>query len=98
MKSSPWFGVNLDGGNFRTDDPYRDLAKIAPYAINAQIKVAIQRNNRKTKKEEADIPRIIKIMKDANYRGYIVLEYEENDDPRKAIPGYIKKLRDAIHG
>ncbi len=98
VKSSPWFGVNLDGGNFRTDDPYRDLAKIAPYAINAQIKVVIQRGGRKAKKEEADLPRIIKIMKDANYRGYIVLEYEENDDPKKSIPGYIKKLRDAIHG
>ncbi|VAX42257.1 FIG00908879: hypothetical protein [hydrothermal vent metagenome] len=97
VKPSPWFGVNLDGGNFRTDDPYRDLEKIAPYAINMQVKVAIQRGSRKGKKEEVDIPRLIKIMKDAHYRGYIVLEYEENEEPKKKIPKYIKQLRDAIH-
>src|SRR4029077_6503760 len=38
VNESPWFGVNLDGGNFRTPDPYSDLAKIAPYAINVQLK------------------------------------------------------------
>ena len=34
---SPWLGINFDSGNFRTDDPYRDLEKIAPYAVTAQI-------------------------------------------------------------
>ena len=36
---SPWFGVNLDTGNFHTDDIYGDLAKLAPYALNVQVKV-----------------------------------------------------------
>jgi len=31
---SPWLGINLDTGNFHTDDPYADLVKIAPYAVN----------------------------------------------------------------
>jgi hypothetical protein len=26
------------------------------------------------------------------------LEYEEREDPKAAIPGIIKKLRDLIHG
>ena len=39
VEPSPWFGINFDSGNFRTADPYGDLAKIAPYAINAQVKV-----------------------------------------------------------
>ena len=38
---SPWFGVNLDTGNFHGEDPYDDLAKIAPYAINVQVKVVV---------------------------------------------------------
>src|SRR3989440_1304182 len=38
---SPWFGVNLDGGNFRGNDPYAELARIAPYAVNAQIKAKV---------------------------------------------------------
>lgn len=94
VKPSPWFGVNFDGGNFRTDDPYRDLEKIAPYAINAQVKVAIVRNG---KHEECDLARVISILKDANYRGYVVLEYEEKADPRKAVGPYIKELNELIH-
>eukprot|EP00913_Durusdinium_trenchii_P028493 g26721.t1 len=85
VKDSPWFGVNFDSGNFRTDDPYRDLEMIAPYAINAQVKVAV---TRKGKKEHADLKRTMKILSDAGYRGWVALEYEESEDPYKAIPRY----------
>ena len=37
----PWVGVNLDTGNFRTADPYRDLARVAPYAVSVQYKVEV---------------------------------------------------------
>ncbi|MFP6701151.1 MAG: sugar phosphate isomerase/epimerase, partial [Planctomycetaceae bacterium] len=84
--------VNFDGGNFRSDDPYRDMAVIAPYAINAQVKVSIFRNG---KKEPADLKRVIGILRDADYRGYIVLEYEE-EDPLGEIPGYLGQLRQLI--
>ena len=91
---SPWFGLNFDSGNIApTDDPYAKLARIAPYAVNAQIKVAIPVNG---EKQEADLGRIIRLLKDANYRGYITLEYEENEDPHVAIPRYLKQLRKAI--
>lgn len=93
VKPSPWFGVNFDGGNFRTDDPYRDLEQIAPYAVNAQIKVSIHRGE---KKEPADLARVVRILKEADYRGYLVLEYEEQD-PHGEIPGYLRKLRELIH-
>ena len=92
VRDSKFFGVNFDGGNFRTDDPYRDLAVIAPYAVNAQVKVAIFRDG---KKEPADLERVIKILRDADYRGYVVLEYEEAD-PLDEIPGYLKTLRQLI--
>ena len=85
--------VNFDGGNFRTDDPYRDLAKIAPYAINAQIKVEVAPNG---KAEPTDLPRAVKILKDANYRGFLVLEYEAKEDPLTTIPGHLKRLRELI--
>ena len=95
VEPSPWFGVNFDGGNFRTDDPYRDMERIAPYTINAQLKVAVSINGRK---QPADMKRIVGILKAAGYRGYVVLEYEEKDDPWKGIPPHIKVLRDLIHG
>jgi len=90
---SPWFGINFDSGNFRTDDPYRDLEKIAPYTVNAQIKVNIHKNG---VEEPADFGRVVSILKDADYRGYVVLEYEGKEDPYEAIPGHLKKLRKLI--
>ncbi len=93
VNESPWFGINLDSGNFRTEDPYGDLAKIAPLAVNAQVKVMIAPNGNK---EPADFKRIIGILNDADYRGFIAFEYEERDDPFTAIPKHLDELRKAI--
>ncbi len=90
---SEWFGVNFDSGNFSTADPYADLEKIAPYAINAQLKVSVKVNG---KKERTDFARVIDILKKANYRGYLVLEYEEKEDPFKMIPEILKEIRGLI--
>ena len=93
VDSSPWFGVNFDSGNFQTEDPYADLAKIAPYAVNAQIKAAIAPNG---KKQPADFERIVKILKDAGYRGFVALEYEEAESPFEAIPRLLDQLRPLV--
>ena len=90
---SPWFGVNLDTGNFQSDDVYGDLAKAAPYALNVQVKVAIVEGG---KKQETDFNRLAGILRDAHYRGYIALEYEEEGDPREECPKYVDKLREAF--
>lgn len=92
---SPWFGVNLDTGNFhQTEDPYADLAKIAPYALNVQVKVVMW--GRDKKKVPANFDRLAKMLCEADYRGYIVLEYEEDEDPREACPRYLDELRAAF--
>jgi len=90
---SPWFGVNLDTGNFQSDDVYGDLAKAAPYALNVQVKVAIVEGG---KKQETDFKRLAGILRDAHYRGYLALEYEEEGDPREECPKYVDKLREAF--
>ncbi|HEY2158800.1 MAG TPA: sugar phosphate isomerase/epimerase family protein [Isosphaeraceae bacterium] len=91
---SPNFGVNLDTGNFHSADPYADLAKVAPYAINVQVKTEISRTGQP--KEEADLSKEIGILRDAKYSGYVVLEYEAKEDPFTAIPRHIKTLRGLI--
>ncbi len=93
VQDSPWFGVNFDGGNFNTDDPYRDLARIAPYAINAQLKTDVKVAG---KQQDADLERVVKILADADYRGYVVLEYEGKEDPKTAVPRHIETLRKII--
>ena len=90
---SPWFGVNFDGGNFHTANPYADLESIAPYTVNAQIKVMVQPKD--AAKQPADLRRIVDILRAAAYRGYLVLEYEERN-PRDEIPRYIDTLRELL--
>jgi sugar phosphate isomerase/epimerase len=90
---SPWFGVNLDTGNFHGDDIYRDLAQLAPYSVNVQVKVVVQQGG---KRQPMDFPRVAKILRDVGYRGYIVLEYEEKEDPRVVCPEIIDRLRAAF--
>jgi sugar phosphate isomerase/epimerase len=89
---SPWVGINLDTGNFHTDDPYADLAKCAPYAVNVQLKADIQKHGQK--QEPSDLPRLAKILREANYQGYVALEYESAEDPWKAVPVLLKKMKD----
>jgi len=88
---SDWFGVNLDTGNFHTEDPYKDMERCAPYAVNVQVKVEISPKG--GSKREADFERIIGILGDADYRGYVALEYESREEPKDAIPRYIEKLQ-----
>jgi sugar phosphate isomerase/epimerase len=91
---SEWFGVNLDTGNFHTADPYADLAQLAPYAVVVQLKTEIRRAGQQT--EAADLQRLIRILRDVNYRGYIALEHEANEDPRMAVPGHLATLQRLI--
>ena len=86
---SPWFGVNWDSGNFRGDDPYAELQAIAPYAVTAQIKVGIGAAGRS---KPADWPRVVGILRDAGYRGWVALEYEEDEDAKTAVPRLLKEL------
>jgi sugar phosphate isomerase/epimerase len=90
---SPWFGVNFDSGNVDGAAPYDDLSKIAPYAVNVQLKVEI---GVAPHKQPTDIPRIVRLLKDTGFRGYVVLEYESEPDPYVAIPEHLRTLRAAI--
>jgi sugar phosphate isomerase/epimerase len=95
VENSDWFGVNFDSGNFQTDDPYSDLVKIAPWAVNAQIKASITISGQK---QPADFARITGILRDAGYRGFVALEYEESDSPFQAIPALLDRLRPLCDG
>jgi sugar phosphate isomerase/epimerase len=88
-----WFGVNLDTGNFRTPDPYGDLAKLAPYAVVVQIKTEVHPSGGR---EEADLRRVLDILRSAHYRGYVALEYEAAEDPMKAVPRYLGQLKELM--
>jgi len=88
---SPWVGINLDTGNFRTTDPWADLAKCAPYAVNVQYKGFV--HPRDGKQESADPARTAKMLKNAGYSGWVALEYELPVDPWKKVPEMLAELR-----
>jgi sugar phosphate isomerase/epimerase len=88
----PWFGINLDTGNYRTD-AYEELAMAAPLSVNVQVKAAVVRND--GSKEPADLARLRKILADAGYKGWLVLEYEEQD-PESEIPRWIERMKKAF--
>lgn len=88
---SDWYGVNLDTGNFVSDDPYAEMEQCAPYAAHVQVKVKMKTMT-KGEKIEADMERVSKILKAANYRGNVVMEYEE-EAPFDNVPGAMDDLR-----
>jgi sugar phosphate isomerase/epimerase len=87
----PWFGINLDTGNFRTR-PYDELEMVADWAVNVQVKVEIW--TPEGNKERADLSRIRDIVVRSGYKGWVALEYEAQGDPFKEIPEYIEKLKE----
>ena len=91
--SSAWVGMNLDTGNFFSDNPYRDLERCVDYAVNVQVKLMM--TSPEKKKYPADMDRIASILRKSGYQGFVILEYEE-DSAYEEIPDAIKQLRTAL--
>jgi len=91
---SPWFGANLDTGNYHSADPYAEIAAVAPYAMTTHVKVEVSAAGQKA--QPADFKRIVKILRDAGYRGYLSIEYEAKEDPLTALPRHAKAIREAM--
>lgn len=92
---SPWVGINLDSGNFHSEDPYADLARCAPYAVNVQVKVEIHRRGA-AKAEPSDLRRVVRILREARYQGWVALEYESAEDPYVAVPRHLRAIAEAM--
>ncbi len=69
--NSKWAGLIVDTGNFKTADPYKDIAQVVPFAINWQVKESPLGIGGK---EKTDYIKLIKIIKDGGYKGYIPIE------------------------
>lgn len=95
---SPWCGAIVDSGYYRAPDPYAEMAKAAPYAVNWQIKQSPNGvENEKT--QPTDIRRLMKIVLDSGYRGYLPIETlsqrggSEPYEPMKVVPAFLQELR-----
>jgi sugar phosphate isomerase/epimerase len=91
--NSEWFGLILDTGSYRMHDPYDEIAKSAKYAVNWQVKENIFVNGAEV---PADIPKLIRIVKTAGYRGYIPIETLGPGDPKPKVTALFNQVQKAI--
>jgi len=90
---SPWLQVLLDTGNF-LEDPYDKLEQCAPQTVFVQAKTYY--GGGLWYSLDLDYPRIGRIMRKHNFRGYVSLEFEGNEDYKTAIPKSLAVLRKAF--
>lgn len=90
---SDWFGLNVDIGSLPQNDPYEEIARLAPYAYTWQIKENV---NRKGKEEKTDLKKVVQILRSSGYRGYIPLETLGPGDPKVKITKFLAEVRDAL--
>jgi sugar phosphate isomerase/epimerase len=92
---SPWLQVTMDTGNF-LEDPYDRLEQLADKAVLVQAKT--YHGGGLWYQLDLDYPRIAKMLREHNYRGYVSLEFEGREDPRTGIPKSLAMLRETFAG
>ena len=90
---SDWFSLNVDVGSLRTGDPYEEIARLAPFACTWQLK---ERLFRRGVEEKTDLRRVIGIIRDAGYRGYVPIETLGTGDPRAKVRAFLDEVRQAL--
>jgi sugar phosphate isomerase/epimerase len=97
---SDWCGAIVDTGYFRADDPYKEMEKTAPYAVNWQVK----QSPFDVKSGKFDVPldlnKLLKIVRASGYRGYLPIETLSMPgkpyDPYAIVPKFVADLKQAI--
>ncbi|SDD87475.1 Tat (twin-arginine translocation) pathway signal sequence [Pricia antarctica] len=98
MVSSDWLGAIVDTGYFLTDDPYSDIARVIPKAVNWQVKSLLSDR----RGGPIDLQKLVAIIRASHYRGYLPIEAlpilgkEEEFDAYTQVPELLGKLRKAL--
>jgi sugar phosphate isomerase/epimerase len=90
---SPWLQVTLDTGNF-LENADAQMEQLAPRAVLVQAKTYYGGGTWYTL--DLDYPRIAKMLRKHDYRGYVSLEFEGREAHETAIPKSLAMLRDAF--
>ena len=98
MVQSDWLGTIVDTGFFLTDDPYADMARVLPKAVNWQVKELL--GDRKG--GQIDMEKLVSIIRASEYRGYVPIETlpmlgkEDAYDAYTKVPELLGGLRKAL--
>ncbi len=91
--ASPWLQVTMDTGNF-LENPYQRLRQLAAKTVFVQAKTYFGGGVWYTL--DLDYVQIASILRNVDYRGYISLEFEGQQDPKLAVPASLNLLRKAF--
>lgn len=95
--NSEWVGLIVDTGNFKTEDPYEDIAAVVPYAINWQVKESVFGLGSEI---PTDYKRLVQIVKEGGYKGYFPVETllirGKEYDPFALVSDMLTELNKAI--
>ncbi len=86
---SPWFGLILDTGSYRKENPYHAIEKTIDYAVNWQIKELSYVDG---KEVETDMPLLFNIIRKSSYSGYLPIETLGAGDPKIKVPVLYEKV------
>jgi len=85
-----WFGLVLDIGSFNAGDPYPEIERVIPYAVNWQLKELVLENG---KQVPVDLKKLSEIIKKSNYRGFLPIETLRPENPFEIVPPFFKKVQ-----
>lgn len=89
--NSPWVAVNLDTGNFRTE-AFKQIELALPKSVNIQVKVEMLDDSGKRVRQDWD--RVVRLVAQSGYKGYLALEYEAAEPALEAVPRLMAQLRE----
>ena len=93
---SPWLQVNLDTGNYGLDpdvDPYEGMRRVAALSVTAHHKVSMRTPDGP---KRVNVTQVVSTLRAADYRGFLNIEFEEDDDPMTGVPRVVKEIRSAL--
>jgi len=97
MVDSEWFGVIVDTGNFQQGDPYEEIGKVVPYAVNFQVKESPYGSASPIR---MDVKKLVQVVRAGGYRGYLPIETlvsaNQPYNPIANVPKFLKEVREAI--
>jgi sugar phosphate isomerase/epimerase len=93
--NSDWFGLILDCGSLPSNDPYKEIENLAPYANYFFVKEHVKQED--STKVSADLQRIAKIIQSSNYRGYVSFESLKEGNTKEIIKDMFSEFKSGLN-
>lgn len=91
--NSPWFGIILDIGSYRINEPFAEIEKSIRHAVNWQVKEKMFINGTEA---DTDLHKLINMIKASGYRGYLPIETLGEGDPKIKVKALFEKMQKAL--